>query len=118
MEAANIEFNYEGTPMQVFHQIRVGRFRLYNAAARDVVGVVKEAWKRGSLGKTFLVRPLTSQLIGEEVLDGNGRVIAVFGLTVRQNASRRLRCHRRRGTARGLHRQEQDSWRDHQGTAR
>jgi hypothetical protein len=82
MEAANIEFNYEGTLMQVFHQIRVGRFRLYNAAARDVVGVVKEAWKRGSLGKTFLVRPLTRQLIGEEVLDGNGRVIAVFGLTV------------------------------------
>lgn len=82
MEAANIEVNYEGMPMQVFHQIRVGRFRLYNAAARDAVGLVTEAWKRGSLGKTFLVRPLTTQLIGEEVLDGSGRVIAVFGIAV------------------------------------
>jgi len=82
METANIESNYEGTPMQVFHQIRVGRFRLYNAAARDAVGLVTEAWKRGALGKTFLVRPLTTQIIGEEVIDGSGRVIAVFGLTV------------------------------------
>ncbi len=82
MEAANIEFNYEGTPMQVFHQIRVGRFRFYNAAARDVVALVTEAWKRGTLGKTFLVRPLTRQIIGEEVLDGSGRVIAVFGIAI------------------------------------
>lgn len=82
MEAANLEVNYAGTPMQVFHQIRVGRFRFYNAAARDAVGVVTEAWKRGTLGKTFLVRPLTNQIIGEEVLDGSGRVIAIFGLAV------------------------------------
>mgnify|MGYP001142810144 CR=1 FL=1 len=68
--------------MQVFHQIRVGRFRFYNAAVRDAVGFVTEAWKRGALGKTFLVRPLTNQLIGEEVIDGSGRVIAVFGLTL------------------------------------
>ncbi len=82
MEAANIEVNYEGTPMQVFHQIRVGRFRFYNAAARDAVGLVTEAWKRGTLGKTFVIRPLTNQIIGEEVLDGSGRVIAVFGIVL------------------------------------
>ena len=82
MEAANIEVDYEGTPMQVFHQIRVGRFRFYNAAARDAVGLVTEAWKRGTLGKTFVIRPLTTQLIGEEVLDGSGRVSAVFGIAV------------------------------------
>lgn len=82
MEAANIEVDYEGTPMQVFHQIRVGRFRFYNAAAREAVGLVTEAWKRGTLGKTFVIRPLTTQLIGEEVLDGSGRVIAVFGIAV------------------------------------
>lgn len=82
MEAANIEIDYEGTPMQVFHQIRVGRFRFYNAAARDAVGLVTETWRRGTLGKTFLVRPLATQIIGEEVVDGNGRVIAVFGLAI------------------------------------
>lgn len=82
MEAANIEVNYEGTTMQVFHQIRVGRFRFYNAASRDAVLLVTEAWRRGTLGKTFVIRPLTNQLIGEEVLDGSGRVIAVFGIVV------------------------------------
>lgn len=102
MEAANIEVNYEGTPMQVFHQIRVGRFRFYNAAARDAVGLVAEAWKRGTLGKTFLIRPFSNQLIGEEVLDGSGRVIAVFGLAatnafrpdamVQQDYRRKLRA--------------------------
>ncbi len=68
--------------MQVFHQIRVGRFRFYNAAARDAVGLVTEAWKRGTLGKTLLIRPITNQLIGEEVLDGSGRVLAVFGIAI------------------------------------
>ena len=68
--------------MQVFHQIRVGRFRFYNAAAREAVGLVTVAWKRGTLGRTFVIRPLTTQLIGEEVLDGSGRVIAVFGIAV------------------------------------
>lgn len=68
--------------MQVFHQIRVGRFRFYNAAARDAVGVVTEVWKRGTIGKTFVIRPLANQLIGEEVLDGGGRVIAVFGIVI------------------------------------
>ena len=82
MEAASIEIHYEGTPMQVFQQIRVGRFRFYNAAARDAVGLVTETWKRGTLGKTFLIRPIAAQIIGEEVLDGNGRVIAVFGIAV------------------------------------
>lgn len=82
MEAATIEINHEGTSMQVFHQIRVGRFRLYNAAARDVFELVTAMWKRGTLGNTFLIRPLATQLIGEEVLDGDGRVIAVFGFAV------------------------------------
>lgn len=82
MEAATIEINHEGTPMVVFQQIRVGRFRLYNAAARDVAELVTETWKRGTLGKTFLIRPLRTQLIGEEVLDANGRVIAVFGIAI------------------------------------
>ena len=40
MQAARIEINYDGTSMEVFHQIRVGRLRLYHAAARDRLGVV------------------------------------------------------------------------------
>jgi hypothetical protein len=82
MQAAKIEINYGGTSMEVFHQIRVGRLRLYNAAARDMLGVVQETWKRGTLGKTFLVRPFASQIVGEEVVDSTGRVIAVFGLAI------------------------------------
>lgn len=68
--------------MLVFQQVRVGRFRLYHAATRDTVGVISEAWRRGTLGKMFLVRPMATQLLGEEVLDSSGRIIAVFGLAV------------------------------------
>ena len=85
VEFANVQQEIAGKVLPndpYIGQIRVGRFRLYNAAARDAVGLVTEAWKRGALGKTFLVRPLTTQIIGEEVIDGSGRVIAVFGLTV------------------------------------
>jgi hypothetical protein len=82
MEASNIEVMYGETRMLVFQQIRVGRFRLYHAATRDTVGLISEAWRRGSLGRTFLVRPMAGQLLGEEVIDGNGRIIAVFGLAV------------------------------------
>jgi len=42
MQAATIEIHYDGTPMEVFQQIRVGRLRLYNAAARDRLGIVQE----------------------------------------------------------------------------
>ena len=45
-------------------------------------GVVQETWKRGALGKTFLVRPIAGQIVGEEVVDNAGRVIAVFGLAI------------------------------------
>ena len=82
MNAASIEVHYAGTPMEVFQQIRVGRLRLYNAAARDLLAVVQETWKRGALGKTFLVRPIPDQVLGEEVLDHAGRVVAVFGLAI------------------------------------
>lgn len=82
MNAAHIEINYDGTPMVVFQQIRVGRLRLFNAAARDMLGLVQETWKRGGLGKGFLVRPIAGQIVGEEVLDGAGRVVAVFGLAI------------------------------------
>jgi len=73
---------FQGQTMQVFRQLRLGRLRLYNAAVEDSMGTVEEAWQRGMLGKTFVVRPITDQVIGEEVLDGNGRVIAVFGVAI------------------------------------
>jgi hypothetical protein len=49
---------------------------------RDRLGIVQETWKRGALGKTFLVRPIAGQIVGEEVVDNAGRVIAVFGLAI------------------------------------
>lgn len=73
---------FQGQTMQVFRQLRLGRLRLYNAAVEDSLGMVEEAWQRGMLGKTFAVRPITDQVVGEEVLDGNGRVIAVFGVAI------------------------------------
>ena len=82
MKAAAIEILYAGTPMEVFQQIRVGRLRLYNAAARELLALVQATWKKGALGKTFLVRPIPGQVLGEEVLDQAGRVVAVFGLAV------------------------------------
>lgn len=82
MKPVPIEITHAGTPMQVFAQIRVGRFRFYNAATPDMLGTVTAAWKQGRLGKNFVVCPLANRLVGEEVRDGNGRVIAVFGMTV------------------------------------
>jgi len=73
---------FKGQRMQVFQQLQLGRLRLYHAAVEHSLGTVEEAWKRGMLGKTFTVRPITDQVIGEEVLDGNGRVIAVFGAAI------------------------------------
>jgi hypothetical protein len=82
MQAATIEIHYGGTPMEVYQQPRGGGLRLNTAPPRDRLGVVQETWKRGALGKTFLVRPIAGQILGEEVVDSAGRVIAVFGLAI------------------------------------
>lgn len=74
--------NYKGQTMQMFHQTRVGRLRLYHAAAEDSLASIEDAWKQGTLGKAFLVRPIADQVIGEEVLDGQGRTVAVFGVAL------------------------------------
>lgn len=73
---------FKGQTMQVFRQLRLGRLWLYNAAVEDSFEMVERAWERGILGTMFTVRPITDQVIGEEVLDGNGRVIAVFGVAM------------------------------------
>ena len=73
---------FKGQTMRVFQQLRLGRLRLYNAAVEDSLETVEEAWQRGMLGKTFTVRPINDQVIGEEVVDGKGRVIAVFGAAI------------------------------------
>jgi hypothetical protein len=78
----SLTINYKGTAMQVFDQIRVGRFRLYSAAIPDCLASVRDAWKKAEfLGKPFTVKPIHDQVIGEEVLD-NGRVVAVFGVAI------------------------------------
>ena len=48
----SLTINYKGTAMQVFDQIRVGRFRLYSAAIPDCLASVRDAWKKAEfLGK-------------------------------------------------------------------
>jgi hypothetical protein len=77
----SLTINYKGNTMQVFDQIRVGRFRLYSAAIPECLDSIRDSWKKDLLGKLFTINPIPDQVIGEEVLD-NGRVVAVFGIAV------------------------------------
>jgi len=84
---------YKGQKMKVFHQLLVaGRFRLYNAAIPSMVTTIEEAWKKQvfgdknmHLGKLFTVRPMIEQVVGEEVLDNKGKLVAVFGIALTNN---------------------------------
>lgn len=77
-----MRINFKGQPMLVFQQLRLGRLRLYHAAVEDSRRTVEESWKHGTLGKMFIIRPIIDQVIGEEVVDAEGRVIAVFGAAI------------------------------------
>ena len=77
----SLTINYKGNTMQVFDQIRVGRFRLYSAAIPERLDSIRDSWKKDLLGKLFTINPIPDQVIGEEVLD-NGRVVAVFGVAI------------------------------------
>lgn len=68
--------------MVVFDQLRFGRFKLYSAALKESISSIKDAWKKEMLGKLYTIRPINNQVVGEEVLDKGGRVIAVFGVAV------------------------------------
>ncbi len=72
---------YNNVQLEVFDQLVVGRLRLYSGAVPDQLNRVVELWQQNKLGQHFLVKPMTSQPIGEEVFDGN-RLIGVFGLAV------------------------------------
>lgn len=74
---------YKGQTMKVFHEAIVGRYRFYCAALPQHVEAIQTAWQKGNLGKPpFTVVLMPDQIIGEEVLDGQGRIIAVFGATL------------------------------------
>jgi hypothetical protein len=77
-----LKIKYQEQDLIVFEQIRVGRFCLFNAARKENLSAIKDAWKKENLGKLYTIRPIPEHIIGEEVLDANGKVIAVFGLTV------------------------------------
>jgi hypothetical protein len=82
---SNPTINYNGVSMAVFCQIRVGRFRLYSAALPGEVKRIKELWLKGLLGAEkgpgaeYTVQPMQDQVLGEEAVDANKRVVAVFG---------------------------------------
>ena len=82
---SDLTLNYDGVSMVVFCQIRVGRFRLYNAALPGEVKRIKELWLRGLLGAKegpgteYTVQPMHNHVLGEEVVDAHKRVVAVFG---------------------------------------
>jgi hypothetical protein len=74
--------HYKGQEMEVFHQMRVGRLRLYHAALEKESETIQAAWRENRLGALFKVSFIADQEIGEEVHDSNGRLIAVFGATI------------------------------------
>jgi hypothetical protein len=78
----SLSINYKGTAMQVFHEIRVGRFHFYSAALPDCLDNIRDAWKKDLLGKLYTTQPIPNQVIGDEVLDSNKRIVAVFGIAV------------------------------------
>lgn len=67
--------------MQVFDQIRTGRFRLYSAAMPEFLDSILDAWKKNLLGQIYVIKPIVDQVIGEEVINGQGQIVAVFGFS-------------------------------------
>jgi hypothetical protein len=77
-----MNYRYKGQDMRVFHHLRVGRFRLVHAALESEVETIEAAWKNQTLKKLFEVRVIPDQVIGEEIYDSQGRMLAVFGAGV------------------------------------
>jgi hypothetical protein len=77
-----LKVKYQNQEFIVFDQIRVGRFQLFNAAKKENLSAIKDAWKKENLGKLYTVKPMPEHVIGEEILDQAGKLIAVFGLTI------------------------------------
>ena len=66
--------------MHIFHQLQVGRHQLFHAAVPKLLGAVEDAWRSNQLGQIFTVRPMLDHVIGEEIIDSDGSIIAVFGV--------------------------------------
>jgi hypothetical protein len=74
-------YTYKGQVMEIFQQVRFGRFRLYHVVLPSFRDLIRDAWKNNKLGEKFTIRPIADQVIGEEILE-NGVIVAVFGIAV------------------------------------